>query len=599
MDPRLRASPEAVIDDVLRRRDEYADPAVWIHRLSREQVLGQLEAARSTARAGVAQPLLGVPFAVKDNMDVAGLPTTAGCPDFSYIATRTAAAVQRLHDAGAILVGKTNLDQFATGLVGTRSPFGACKNTFDPRYISGGSSSGSAVAVAAGLVSFSLGTDTAGSGRVPAAFNNIVGLKPTRGLVSTAGVVPACRSLDCVSIFSLTCDDAVRILRLVAGIDDADAFSRPAPPNWASLAMPRAWRFGIPRGAMQFFGYDDYARLYAAAIDRMAALGGTCVEVDYEPFAQAAQLLYGGPWVAERYAAIKPFIERSPQSLLPITRSIIEKARQLTAVEAFEATYRLAELRAQADRVWRDVDVLLLPTAGTIYTHDLVAADPLRLNTNLGHYTNFMNLLDCCGIAVPAGLTGGGLPFGVTLAAPAWRDALVGAIGQWMQEAAALPMGATGHAMPTSPPASRSSPAQPAAGHVHLAVVGAHLTGQPLNWQLTEHHAVKVRACRTAPLYRLFALADTTPPKPGLVRVNRGDAGHAIEVEVWDISQPGLGRFMTNIPPPLGIGTLTLEDGQAVRGFICEPCALEGATDISRFGGWRSYLASSAGRAGS
>ncbi len=588
---RMMNDGEGELHRVMERVRSHGDPAVWIHRLSGDEVQAQWKTALSQAEAGAATPLLGVPFAVKDNIDVAGLPTTAACPAYAYIASHTATCVRRLLDAGAILIGKTNLDQFATGLVGTRSPYGACRNAFDDRYISGGSSSGSAIAVAAGLVSFALGTDTAGSGRIPAAFNNIVGMKPTRGHVSAHGVVPACRSLDCVSIFALTCEDAARVLAVIAGHDEKDSYSRAAPFNAGIAQLPNPFRFGVPRGWLEFFGNAQYARLYEAAVERAQSLGGIAVDIDYEPFARAAALLYGGPWVAERYAAIADFIRGQPESLFPVTRTIIGKATKFNAVETFEAMYELARLKALADRVWRRIDVMLLPTAGTIYTLNEVEAQPYQTNTNLGCYTNFVNLLDYAALAAPAGITTAGLPFGVTLIAPAWGDAMLAELGQRMQAAAKLTMGATGVAMP-APEENRVVSASPAPGFIRLAVVGAHLSGQPLNGQLTRRGGTLVRTCRTAPLYRFYALTCTTPLKPGLVRVADGARGHAIEVELWDLPAETFGSFVNDIPSPLGIGTLSLDDGSTVKGFLCEPHGVQGATEISHLGGWRAYMAS-------
>ena len=586
------AEREQLLMRAMSRADAYADPAVWIARLAQDQVMQQWSEAKSRAAAGAAMPLLGVPFAVKDNIDVAGLPTTAGCPDFTYTPEQSATCVHRLMDAGAILIGKTNLDQFATGLVGTRSPYGACRNALDPSYISGGSSSGSAVAVAAGLVSFALGTDTAGSGRIPAGFNNIVGLKPTRGYISTHCVVPACRSLDCVSIFALTCDDAAAVLRVVAGHDAHDSFSRSSPLNSMQATLPQPFRFGVPRRHLQFFGNDEYASLYEAAAQRMQWAGGVAVEIDFTPFADAAALLYGGPWVAERYAAISSFIKSQPNSLLPVTRSIIEKASQISAVETFEAMYELAWLKSIADEVWKSIDLMLLPTAGTIYTHEQVAAEPIQLNTNLGYYTNFVNLLDYSAIAVPSGFTSHGLPFGVTLVAPAWCDGMLARLGSKIHIAAALALGTGTTTLATHDGDTPESAQAPLPGFVRLAVLGAHLSGQPLNWQLTQRGGTLMRTCRTAPIYRFYALANSAPAKPGILRVGDGQTGHAIEVELWDIPHESLGSFVDGIPSPLGIGTLTLEDDSTVKGFICEPFGLTGATDISHHGGWRAYLSS-------
>jgi allophanate hydrolase len=418
-------TPGEVMEEVLSRADAYDDPAVWIHRLSRDEVMRRAEELERSKRAGLPMPLYGVPFAVKDNIEVSGTPTTCACPMYRRVPPCTASAVERLFRAGAVMVGKTNLDQFATGLVGTRSPYGACRNVFDPAYISGGSSSGSAVAVAAGIVSFSLGTDTAGSGRVPAAFNNLVGLKPTRGVISTAGVVPACRTLDCVSVFAARCADAAAVLDVVEGFDPADPYSRPAddPARRQRVAGDGPFRFGVPAPRqLEFFGNTEAKRLFDDSVERMTRLGGQCVEIDYSPFDRAAKLLYEGPWVAERVAAIRPFFEQQPDALLPVTRRIFETARNWDAVGTFEAMYQLQSLRAAAAVQWERMDVLLLPTTGTIYTREQVEADPIRPNSNLGKYTNFVNLLDLAAVAVPAGFQSNGLPFGVSLIAPAGTD---------------------------------------------------------------------------------------------------------------------------------------------------------------------------------
>jgi allophanate hydrolase len=504
---------------------------------------------------------------------MAGVPTTAACPDYSYTPERSATVVQRLVDAGAIPLGKTNLDQFATGLVGVRSPYGVPANTINPDYIPGGSSSGSAVAVAAGLCDFSLGTDTAGSGRVPAAFNNLVGLKPTRGLPSTRGVVPACRTLDCVSIFTRTCGDAAQVLSVAAGYDDEDPFSRHATPPVQDESWPPT--IGVPRNdQLAFFGNSEAERLFNRALTRWKDLGATIVEIDFEPFLQAARLLYEGPWVAERYAAIREFIESQPEALHPVTRKIIEGAKPLSAVAAFEAGYKLAALRRKAEAVWKDIDALLTPTTGTIYTVAEVEADPIQLNSNLGYYTNYMNLLDLCAVAVPAGFQDDGLPFGITIVAPAFCDDRVLRLGARFlgEEDPTRALVAEG---PTT----------------HLAVCGAHLSGLPLNHQLTSLGAKLVRATSTSSDYKFYALPGTTPPKPGLVRVKKG--GGSIEVEVWELTHEAYGRFVANIPAPLGIGTLNLADGETVQGFLCEATATRGAIDITSLGSWREYLSTS------
>lgn len=404
---------------------------VWIRRLSKAEMLAY--AQKLEGRDPASLPLYGIPFAIKDNIDLAGIPTTAACPEYAYVPERSATVVQRLIDAGAIPVGKTNLDQFATGLVGARSPYGAGRNAFNPDYISGGSSSGSAVSVALGFASFSLGTDTAGSGRVPAAFNNLVGVKPTCGLLSTSGVVPACRTLDCVSIFALNAVDAADVLEVAQGFDAADPYSRRAAPGPAVL--DGYFLFGVPReDQLAFFDNPETPTLFRSAVDRLEALGGVAVVIDFAPFLETARLLYEGPWVAERYAAIREFIETSPGALFPVTRQIISGATRFSAADTYAALYRLKALQRRCEAVWGDIDVLLTPTAGTIYTVAEVEAEPVCCNTNLGYYTNFMNLLDMAAVAMPAGFQSNGLPFGVTLGAPAFGDnMLLNLVRCWMK----------------------------------------------------------------------------------------------------------------------------------------------------------------------
>jgi allophanate hydrolase len=475
--------------------------------------------------------------------------------------------VEKLVGAGAIPIGKTNLDQFATGLVGTRSPYGACSSVFDARYISGGSSAGSAVAVASGLVDFALGTDTAGSGRVPAAFNNIVGMKPTRGLLSTKGVVPACRSLDCVSIFAKDCATARQVYETAKGFDAGDPYSRigQCPAPW----LGGAFRFGVPaEDFLEFFGDKEAAILYRKAIENLQALGGVKVEIDYSIFRDAAALLYSGPWVAERLAAIRGFLDAHADQMNPVVRGIIEGARKFSAVDAFEAEYKLRKLKRASEAEWRKMDVLFLPTTGTIYTHEQVAAEPVKLNTNLGYYTNFVSLLDLAAVAVPAGFRPNGLPFGVSFIGPAFSDSALLSLADLYHRGEAV---------------------SPAPGCVSVAVVGAHLTGQPLNWQLTSRGARLVETCKTAAGYRLYALDGTVPPKPGLVR-DESFEGPGIEVEVWAMPEEQLGGFVAGIPAPLGIGSATLDNGSVVKCFICEGYAIAAAEDITSYGGWRNYL---------
>lgn len=577
-------TPGDIVEEIWQRCERHPDPAIWIYRLTRAELEEHVRRIESRSRAE--QPLFGIPFAIKDNIDLAGVPTTAACPEFAYTPTVSAPAVQRLLDAGAIPIGKTNLDQFATGLVGVRSPYGVPGNPFHPEMIPGGSSSGSAVAVATGLVSFALGTDTAGSGRVPASFNHLAGIKPTRGWFSTRGVVPACRSLDCVSVFALTVEDASAVAEVCGAYDPLDPFSRPAPAD-AGAAFPASFQFGVPHGAqLEWFGDTQNPPLFAAAIRQLEALGGKRVEVDYTPFRDAARLLYEGPWVAERWSAVRAFHAKHADAIFPVTRRIVEGGAKPLAVDAFESFYKLAELRRAADGIWAQIDTLLLPSAATIYTRAELEADPISLNSRLGYYTNFANLLDTAALAVPAGFRPDGLPFGITLFAPAWSDAALAKLGTAFQRATATKLGATGHPLPPALPPRITS----AVRTLELAVVGAHLSGQPLNRELTERGGRLVRATRTAPSYRLHALAGTAPPKPGLVRIARGE-GASIEVEVWSLAPSAWADFVAAIPPPLGIGTLLLEDGSAVKGFLCEPAALAGSPDISHFGGWRAYRA--------
>lgn len=563
------------------------DDAAWILCLGLDAWLAQASALQqrlADADGDLGRfPLFGVPFVVKDNIDVDGLTTTAACPDYGYTATASAPAVQRLIDAGAILLGKANLDQFATGLVGVRSPYGAVPNAFNPAYISGGSSSGSAVLVARGIAAFSLGTDTAGSGRVPAAFNNIVGLKPTRGWFSARGVVPACRSLDCVSVFAQTVEDAARVASVIGHFDEQDAYARPAPAPFAAQRMPAAPRLGIPESP-SFFGDAQAAAAFARACDAFRAMGATLVPLDFTALHALAALLYDGPWIAERYAAIDAYIEAGQGEMDPVVRGIIEQARNYSAADAFKAEYQRAERVRAAQRLMSTVDALLVPSTPTIYTLDDVAADPVRLNTRLGTYTNFVNLMDGCALALPAGFRDDGLPVGVTLIAPAWQDAALAELGERWQRHAPWTLGTSGR----QPSVAAPRPAAPGPATVRLAVVGAHLSGMPLNFQLTERSAVRVERTHTAGDYRLYALPGTVPPKPGLVR---GAAGAPIEVELWDMPVEALGSFVALIPAPLGIGTLTLADGREVKGFICESWATDGARDITEFGGWRAFMA--------
>jgi allophanate hydrolase len=560
--------PVDVLRGIFQRIRAEGERPTWISLANEERTLEQAR------RVDLSLPLGGVPFAVKDNIDVTGMPTTVACPAFAYRAEATAPVVQRLLDAGAVLVGKTNLDQFATGLVGVRSPYGACTNVFDSSYIAGGSSSGSAVAVAKRWCAFALGTDTAGSGRVPAAFNNVVGVKPTRGLLSTTGLVPACRSLDCISILAATAADGELVWKLAQGPDSTNPSSRTfAPGAGAAPWLPGRFRFGVPdRAQLEFFGDEGAAALFDAAIERVEAIGGSRVTIDFGPFRDASALLYAGAWVAERFAALGDFIVANEDAVDPVVASIIRGSAVYSAVDAYNCSDRLRELLRRAAREWARMDVMLLPTTGTIYSLDAIRNDPIRLNSNLGLYTHFVNLMDLAAVAAPAGFRGNGLPFGISFVGPAFTDQALLVLAQRFAEETATPSDA-------------------APGCVLLAVAGAHLRGQPLNHQLTERGARFVRSCRTAREYRLFALPGTMPPKPGLVR-DPGYGGEGIELELWAIAEHQLGGFVAAIPPPLTIGTVLLEDGSAVKGFLCEPVAVSGAVDITRFGGWRHYLRS-------
>ena len=565
----------------LARQDDNA----WITLASREQIDAQLAPLLRAVSEGGREPrefpLFGVPFAVKDNIDVAGFPTSAACPEFLYHPREDAAVVARLKAAGAIVVGKTNLDQFATGLVGTRSPYGAVTNTFDKRYVSGGSSSGSASVVARGLTLFSLGTDTAGSGRVPAGFNNIVGLKPTRGWLSNRGLVPSCQFLACIAVFALQVEDARRVADIAGGYDPDDPWSR-QDPYCAPARLSERPRFAIP-DKLTFCGDSQSEQAFNQALAQMSALGVTLEPVDFTPFRELAEQLYAGPWVAERTLAVRGLLEKNPLALDPTVRTIVKQGYRYSACDAWLAGYQRAQLSRDIHHALAGFDALLVPTSPTIRTLEEMAQEPVRYNAEFGTYTNFTNLADLCALALPSTFREDGLPAGITLIAPAWHDAALAHFGQRWQQALALPVGATGHALATLPEAALSS-----TGHVRLAVVGAHLRGMPLNHQLTGRDAVFIEQTTTAPDYRLYALANTTPPKPGLVRA---PGGNAIEVELWDVPLARFGEFVAEVPAPLGIGSLQLADGRQVKGFICEPLGLEGATNISAWGGWRAWLA--------
>lgn len=580
-------TPVQMVAEVLRRIATLDDPAIWISRPSDDVLLAEAEALSARVSDIDSLPLYGIPFAVKDNIDVIGLPTTAACPAFAYHPARSATAVEKLVAAGAIVIGKTNLDQFATGLVGVRSPYGIPRNSFDPLMVPGGSSSGSAVSVASGLVSFSLGTDTAGSGRVPAAFNNLVGLKPTRGLISNTGLVPACRSIDCISIFALTVPDALAVLEVAGGFDAEDSYSQVPPAGFQARLRPaaEAFTFAVPHQAeLEFFGDEAARHLFAEAVARAEALGGRKIEIDFAPWVETANLLYG-PWTAERTAAVGPMLAVEPDVLHPVTRRIVEVGLKPSAVDIFQAQYRLQALRQTIRPVWDEADFLLVPTTGTAFSLADLEAEPIARNTDLGYYTNFTNLLDLSAIAVPGGFKPNGFPAGVTLIGPAWHDAKLASFAHMMHRSMGGPMGATGIAQPAAAEPAAAVISQP---EIAIAVFGAHLTGQPLNPQLRGFGGRFQRRCRTAASYRMVAIPGRIL-RPGLIDI--GDGGTAIEGEIWSLPGAALAGFLATIAPPLGLGTVRLDGGETSLGFICEGGVLtEGAPDVSQFGTWPAYL---------
>lgn len=577
-----------LIDTVLARIAANCPPEVFIHRVAAAAVrrrAAQLQ-DRLASEPGLHErmPLLGVPFVVKDNIDAHGIPTTCACPAFAYDPERSATVVRRLEAAGAILIGKTNLDQFATGLVGTRSPYGEVPNPFKEEYVSGGSSSGSAAAVALGLVPVALGTDTAGSGRVPAGFCNLVGTKPTPGLVSTAGVFPACRSLDCVSVFTHTVADGWRVLSTLAGIDADDPYSREVP---ALPPVAMKTRLGVPV-PLDFLGDTLAEQAFAAALSVLRKDPAVeIVEVPFAPFAEIASLLYEGPWIAERRIALGSFLDARGDAVDPTVRRVVHQADGKTAVDAFAAMYRLEAGKRMAERVFAGIDILLVPTAPTIHTRATIATDPVARNSDFGLYTNFVNLLGMCALALPGPFRKDGLPAGVTFVAPGGGDHRLAEFARRVEPALHARLG-----LGLVPPPRKASPLRPLPNTrptVRIAVVGAHLSGMPLNWQLVECEARLVAATRTAAEYRLYALPDSDPPKPGLLRVGQG--GSTVELEVWEMPQARYGAFVASIPAPLGIGSVRLQDGSLVQGFLCEAAATAGAEDITQYGGWRAYRA--------
>ncbi|MFA6114016.1 MAG: allophanate hydrolase [Sphingomonas sp.] len=567
-----RTSAVAVAEETMARIAAYdaVQPQIWISRATQEEFVAAARAVDARVAAGEVLPLAGVPFAVKDNIDVAGFETTAACPAFAYRPQASATVVEYLLAAGALCVGKTNLDQFATGLNGTRSPYGSPRNAYNLAYVSGGSSAGSSVVVAAGLVPFALGTDTAGSGRVPAAFQHLIGFKPSKGRWSTRGLVPACRTLDCITVFTDDIADARLVDQVIASFDPADPYSKvlaDRPLGRKTIGVPR-------RDQRVWFGDAESEYLYDRALDSLAGLA-EIVEVDLEPLKETAQLLYSGPWVAERAAAMAGILANNPDAVDATVRAVVEPGAAMSAVELFNGIYRLAELKRHADTLWTDIDMLAFPTTGTTYRVAEILAAPIALNSNLGFYTNFVNLLDMAAVAVPAGIRANATGFGITLIGPADSDiALLDAADAYISVAD----------LPSPPTLELEGKMQT----VKLAVVGAHLKDMPLHWQLTSREAKFVGAFETAPTYRLYAMADSVPPKPALVH---SEDGGAIAVEVYELGVAEFGSFVVEVPAPLAIGTVTLADGSSVKGFVAEPRAQTNAEDITSLGGWRAYIA--------
>jgi allophanate hydrolase len=575
-------TPESLFAELRSHAEKLTN--VWLYLLSAEELQPYIDALADKNPGDY--PLWGVPFAIKDNIDLAGVPTTAACEQYSYIPEKSAYVVEQLIAAGAIPLGKTNLDQFATGLVGTRSPYGATPNSFNGDYISGGSSSGSAVATASGVVTFALGTDTAGSGRVPACFNNLVGLKPSKGLLSTSGVVPACRSLDCVSIFSLTADDARTVFSVAADYDENDSFARPNPTtNQGVVALANTFTFAVPLPEqLAFFGSTSYQEAFEASIKTLEALGGTKIAIDFTPMLDAAKLLYEGPWVAERYLATQDILLNNPDAMMDVTRTIISAGDQAKATDAFSALYKLQALKQAADKLIDRVDVLVTPTAGRHFTIAEINEEPIVRNSQLGYYTNFMNLLDFSALAVNTEFTDNSMPFGITLFSAAMADQKLLSLAKRIQDTNQLPLGAT-----NTPYEVTTDTIEPSSGYIDVVVCGAHLSAMVLNHQLTERGAILKQTTQSAANYKMYAVPGKVE-RPAMIRDE--NHGHAFDVEVWTLPVATFGSFVVGIAAPLGIGKVELASGEYVTGFIAEGYAAELGDDISKFGGWRAYQGS-------
>jgi allophanate hydrolase len=576
------ASPSDVIDEIFLRLDKVNDPGIFIHLRDRESLKAE---AAALGAYDPAMPLWGIPYAAKDNIDVSGIETTAGCPAYAYLPQNDAFVIANLRAAGAMMIGKTNLDQFATGLVGIRTPYGAPLNSVDPEIVPGGSSGGSGVIVGHGIVTFSLGTDTAGSGRVPAALNNIVGLKPTLGALSASGVVPACRTLDTVSIFALTVDDAYEAFAVARGFDPSDAYSKQFE-HQDLTATPMPLRIGVPDAAsIKFFGDDAQQAAFDRDIALLKTKGAQIECINFAPLYAIANMLYEGAWVAERYTVIDDLLAMNPDAIHPVTRKIITHAESMSAADAFKGIYRLADLKREAEPMLAGLDMICVPTIPTFYSVADLEADPVTPNSNNGTYTNFVNLLDMCAIAVPTAPRSDGRPGSVTLIAGAGKDADVAAIARGFETDCDRKIGATVHLVPTPSALPKRLP-----DRIELAVCGAHMADLPLNWQLTDLGATFVRTAETSACYKFYALAGGPPARPALIRDETAGCS-AIALEVWSLPKAAFGAFMVGIPAPLGIGTIELSDGAVVKGFVCEASGIKGATDITRLGNWRSFLA--------
>jgi allophanate hydrolase len=574
-------SPMDVIEEVYARLERIGDPHIFIHLCDKATLLEQ---AKALGAYNQDMPLWGIPYAVKDNIDVAGIDTTAACPAYAYHPSDDAFVVAKLRAAGGMMVGKTNLDQFATGLVGLRSPYGAPLNSIDPAIAPGGSSAGSGVIVGHGAVAFSLGTDTAGSGRVPAALNNIVGLKPTLGTLSASGVVPACRTLDTVSIFAPTVDDAYAVYAVARGYDETDAYSRDFPAEPLTGASP-SLRIGIPDAAsIRFFGDTAQEQAFARDVGRLVTMGAEVEEIDFKPLYDIAAMLYEGAWVAERHTVIAGLLGRDPETVHPVTRQIIGHAETLTADDAFNGFYRLADLKREAAPILAGLDMLCVPTIPDFATVEELQADPIAPNNRMGTYTNFVNLMDMCGIAVPTAPRSDGRPGSVTLLAQAGHDARVASVAREFERNCPRNMGATPFALlePATLPTKDTD-------RFELAVCGAHMTGLPLNSEMTKLGGRFVRSAKTSAHYKFFALAGGPPARPGLVR-STGSGTGSVALEIWSLPKTAVGEFIVGIPAPLAIGTVELSDGTWVKSFVCEAAGTVGAQDITDVGDWRSYI---------